>query len=59
MTNDKTQKDQQSQERQTTQDGATPVNPFRDAEDTASKQLTPEQEADLEQQHKEAMTERD
>ena len=60
MTDDKNTNDKQPQQpQQTTTDNQAHINPFRDAEDTANTQSTPEEEAAREQQLKEAMTERD
>ena len=51
-------KDQHQAERsQPQQEGQRPANPFKEA--AADRQATPEEEAALEQQRKEALTERD
>lgn len=57
MENDKNER-QDAAQPQTTQTGAQPINPFRDA-DNPEKEPTPEEQAESEQQLKEAMTERD
>ena len=59
MTDDKTQKEQQPQQQQMAQSDTPPINPFKDAAGTSNAQPTPEEQAGLEQQQKEAMTERD
>lgn len=56
---DEKHKNEEQPQQQNTQGGATPINPFRDAGATENTQATPEEEAEREQQLKEAMTERD
>jgi len=59
MANDKGSTDKQPQQQQTTQSDTAPVNPFRDAEGAENNQPTQEEQTELEQQRKEALTERD